>query len=324
MKKAFGCARNRLAGLVALVLLLLPTQIALAHDGQPPAPHDLWSAWSWDPVILASLLLSAWIYTAGWHELRRRAAPHQLNRRAVFFIAGLATLFLALISPLDAISGALFSAHMTQHMLLIVVAPPLLALGVSPGSFMLGLAPPIRKELGRWWHATRHLKPAWHVLTQPWVAWALNVLTVWIWHAPGLYQLTLENEALHMLAHFGFMGTSLLFWWVTIRPGGSDPAVISLFTMSLQCGLLGALITFAPTPWYVHYATTTQVWGLSPLEDQQLAGAIMWIPVGAVYTLAALILFVTHLARIEHTSHQRENQLMKAGNRIVSLGLEEE
>jgi putative membrane protein len=212
---------------------------------------------------------------------------------------------------------------MTQHMLLIVVAPPLLVLGVSPGSFMLGLSPSVRKQLGRWWHTTRHLKPAWHALTQPWAAWALNVLTVWIWHAPGLYQLTLENEALHILAHLGFISTSLLFWWVTMRPGRSDPSVISLFTMSLQCGLLGALITFAPTPWYVLYAATTQAWGLSPLEDQQLAGAIMWIPVGSIYTLAALILFVTHLARIERTSYQRENQPTKAGNRISSLELEE-
>jgi putative membrane protein len=313
MEKASKRIKNKLVGLAVVVLLLLPaTQTVSAHDGQPPAPHDLWSAWNWDPVILTSLLLAIWIYAKGQRELRRRSGlqPAPLNRRAAAFTAGMITLFLALVSPLDALSAALFSAHMLQHMLLIVVAPPLLILGVTPGSFLLGLAPSARRDLGGWWQQVAWLKPAWQALTQPWAAWALNVLIVWVWHAPGLYQSALQNEALHMLEHLTFVGSSLLFWWAIIHPnmhlGRGDPGMISLFTMGMQSGLLGALITFAPSPWYALYTSTTQAWGLSPLEDQQLAGAIMWIPVGAIYTLAALILFVTHLAWVERAAQQRE------------------
>jgi cytochrome c oxidase assembly factor CtaG len=127
---------------------------------------------------------------------------------------------------------------------------------------------------------------------------------------PRLYQVALEKEALHMLEHLSFVGTSLLFWWTIIHVGArrrrGDPGILALFTMALQGGLLGALITFAPSPWYGVYNATTQPWGLLPLEDQQLAGAIMWIPVGTMYTVAALILLIIHLAWIERTANQRE------------------
>jgi putative membrane protein len=290
---------------VALLLLFPSTQTASAHDGQPPAPHDLWSAWNWDPVLILSLILSAWLYVASQRELRLRAGLRHsvLNWRAISFSAGLIALLLALVSPLDASSTALFSAHMFQHMLLIVIISPLLVFGESPGSFLLALASPVRRKLGRGWQRTRWLKSAWRTLTQPMMAWALNILTVWVWHVPRLYETALENEALHMLEHLCLLATSLLFWWTIISPGTrlrrGDLGILALFTMALQGGLLGALITFAPTPWYPVYTLTTQPWGLSPLEDQQLAGAIMWIPVGMIYTVAALILFNIRLAWIE-------------------------
>jgi len=290
---------------VALLLQLLSTQMVSAHDGQPPVPHDLWSAWNWDPIVVLSLIFGSWAYSAAYREKRRRPGVlhSALGWRAASFSAGLTALFLALVSPLDALGAALFSAHMLQHMLLIAIIPPLLVLGVSPGFFLLSLTSHVRKELVQWWHRSRWLKSVWHGLTQPWVAWALNVLIVWVWHIPWLYQAALENEALHMLEHLSFVGTSLLFWWAIARPKASlksgDPAILTLFTMALQGGLLGALITFATTPWYAIYALRTEPWGLSPLEDQQLAGAIMWIPVGMIYTLAALILFMVRLSWIE-------------------------
>jgi putative membrane protein len=304
MKKANKYIKKGMIGLAAAALFLLPAKHTVsAHEGQPPAPHDLWTSWNWDPVILAGLMLGAWIYFTG-----RRAG---LGWREVGFVAGLAALFLGLISPLDSLSTALFSAHMTQHMLLIVIAPPLLILGMSPGSFA---SVSTIREISM----MSSLKPFWRFLMQPAVAWTLNVLTLWVWHTPGLYQRALENEALHMLEHLGFLITSLLFWWTITRPrvrlGHGDPGILALFTMALQCGLLGALITFAPTPWYGVYESTTESWGLSPLEDQQLAGAIMWVPVGTIYTLAALILFVGHLAWIERRSNQREGQAAQKPN----------
>src|SRR5688572_22216438 len=333
MEKPTKHIKNSIMGLViAFLLLIRSAQTASAHDGQPPAPHDLWSAWNWDPVILLSLILSAWGYAQGQRELRRRAGLRRsaLDWRAASFAAGLITLFLALISPLDALSTALFSAHMLQHMLLIVIAPPLLALsvGVSPGSFLLVFTSPVTRKLGQWWQRSRWLKPAWRALTQPPVTWGLNILVLWAWHVPRLYQVALQNEALHMLEHLSFVGVSVLFWWRILRPGvhlrRGDLGILALFTMALQGGLLGALITFAPTPWYEVYASTTQPWGLSPLEDQQLAGAIMWIPAGTMYTLAALVLFFIHLAGIERAANQREGRRMEEVKRIAGIEWREE
>jgi putative membrane protein len=320
MEKARNRIKNSIMVLIGVFLLLvLSVRKVSAHDGQPPAPHDLWSAWNWDPLIMSSLILCAWVYASGYRELRRRVGLRRsaLNWRAASFMAGMLTLFLALISPLDALSTALFSAHMIQHMLLMVIVPPLLVLGVSPGSVLLAFATPVRRKLGHWWQRISWLKPAWRALSQPLVAWMLNVLALWAWHVTRLYQAALENEALHLLEHFSLVGTSLLFWWMILRPGmhfsRGDPGILALFTMALQGSLLGALITFAPTPWYTVYDSTTQAWGLSPLEDQQLAGAIMWIPVGTIYTLAALILFIIHLAWIERKANQRERQMMEQG-----------
>jgi cytochrome c oxidase assembly factor CtaG len=282
---------------IAVILLLVTTQTVLAHEGEPPAPHDLWTSWNWDPFILASLLFVAWVYAADPRS--------QWGWRSVNFMAGLIALFIALISPLDALSAALFSAHMVQHMLLIVVVPPLLVWGILPG----GLATLLHRISSQRW-----LKPIWRFLMQPMIAWTLNTITLWICHAPGLYQAALENEALHLLEHLTFLMTSLLFWWTITRPrvrmAGRDPGIIALFTMAMQSGLLGALITFAPAPWYGVYESTTQPWGLSPLEDQQLAGAIMWIPMGAVYTIGALILFAMHLAWLERKSRGREERII--------------
>jgi cytochrome c oxidase assembly factor CtaG len=317
MEKETRKLKNGISGLVmAVLLLIISTQRALAHDGQPPAPHDLWSAWNWDPIIILSLMLGGWIYADGLWELRRRTGGWDaaLRWRALSFAAGLFVLFLALISPLDTLATVLFSAHMIQHMLLIVVAPPLLVLGVSPAPFLLAWPQPTQRKLGQWWRRTRWLKTVRQALTQPPIVWALSALVLWAWHVPRLYQGALENEALHMLEHLSFLITSLLFWWTLMHPGThlrrGDPGILALFTMALQSGVLGALITFAPTPWYAIYASSTQPWGLPPLEDQQLAGAIMWIPMGTVYSLAALILFMIRLAWIERAANERSGQII--------------
>ncbi|MGH2524657.1 MAG: cytochrome c oxidase assembly protein, partial [Anaerolineales bacterium] len=183
---------------------------------------------------------------------------------------------------------------MAQHMLLILVAAPLLVLGTPLSPFLLALPAPARTVLGRWWKRTSWARMAWHTLTQPVVVWALHTLALWLWHAPGPYQAALGNESLHALEHFSFLSTALLFWWAVARtPGrrtaGQGVSTLYLFTMALQSGLLGVLITFAPQPWYPAYAATTPAWNLTPLEDQQLAGVIMWIPAGVVYLIAALV-----------------------------------
>jgi putative membrane protein len=279
-----------------------PARAGLAHPGQPPAPHDLWQAWNLEPVILVSLGVTAWVYARG--RRARQPVPAVLS-----FAAGLLVLAAALISPIDALGSALFAGHMFQHMLLILVAAPLLVLGAPLGPLLVGLPRAAQLRLGQGWHAVRGLRAAAHGLTQPLVVWALHTLVFWAWHAPGLYQAALRSQLIHGLEHLSLLGTALLFWWAVLpargaRPAAQGLAVLLLFTMALQSGLLGALITFAPEPWYETYRASTAAWGLTPLEDQQLAGASMWVASGAAYLLAALVVFAAWLNRIERAGQR--------------------
>jgi cytochrome c oxidase assembly factor CtaG len=218
----------------------------------------------------------------------------------VAYAAGLLTLVVALVSPLDALGSALLSAHMAQHLLLIAVAAPLLVLGQPPLALLWGLAEPRRRQLGRWWRRVPVLRSAWAVLSLPLVAWLLHTAALWVWHAPPLYQAALEAPMLHGAEHLSFLGTGLLFWWTVLAPGPAGAArsdqgrtryglgALSIFALTLQSGLLGALMTFAPSPWYPAYAGRTAPWGLAPLEDQQLAGLLMWVPGGMIYAAVAL------------------------------------
>ena len=270
------------------------------HDGQPLAPHDLWSAWSWEPLVVIPLLLSAWLYVRGVQALWRNAGSgHGTSRwEAAAFAAGWVTLALSLVSPLHQLGGVLFSAHMAQHEVLMVVAAPLLVLGRPVIPFLWALPPAWRRVAGTW-SATTAVSSIWKLITLPFVAWALHAVAIWLWHAPSLYQATLGSEAVHTLQHVSFIGTSLLFWWAVLHGVGGrlarPAAVIYLFTTAGHTSLLGALLTFSPRLWYPLYDATTTPWGLTSLEDQQLAGVIMWVPAGLSYLIAALALAATWL-----------------------------
>ena len=137
------------------------------------------------------------------------------------------------------------------------------------------------------------LPAIWHGLRRPLVAFTLHVTALWLWHLPALYDAALRNEGIHVAEHVSFLATALLFWYPIAdahprRRSSVGVATLSLFAAGLQCTLLGALITMARHAWYFGHYATTAAWGLTPLEDQQLAGLVMWIPAGFVY-LAALI-----------------------------------
>ena len=272
----------------------------IVHDGQPLAPHDLWGAWSWEPAVVMPLLLSAWLYARGVQALWRTAgAGHGVGRWEVAaFVAGWVTLALALVSPVHPLGGVLFSAHMAQHELLMVVAAPLLVLGRPVILFLWAFPFSWRRELGTW-SSVAPVSRTWTVLTRPSIAWTLHAVAIWLWHAPSLYQATLSSETVHTIQHVSFLGTGLLFWWAVLHGVGArlarPAAVIYLFTTAVHTSLLGALLTFSPRLWYPLYDATTTPWGLTPLEDQQLAGVIMWVPAGLSYLIAALALAATWL-----------------------------
>jgi putative membrane protein len=273
----------------------------LAHPGQPPAPHDLWSAWNLDPVLLGGLLLTAWAYWRGQTSGPRRPID---TWRARCFTGALVALGLALLSPLDALSNALASAHMVQHLLLLLVAAPLLALSAPSSAILRGSPLALRRASGRWRRRLGLTHGNLGALRHPAAVWLLSVGAIWFWHAAAPYDATLDNQLLHVLEHASFLVTAVLFWQVVVGVRGAARVsgglgVLLVFAMAMQSVFLSVLLTFARTPWYSGYATTTASWGLDPLTDQQVAGVIMWIPAGGIYLAAALVLLVTWIRATE-------------------------
>jgi putative membrane protein len=285
---------SRGIGVSAIALVALP-RAAWAHVGRAPEPHDLWTAWTFAPTVIVGLVVASWLYARGvralWHAAGTgRGIPAW---RVACFAGGIATLAIALLSPIDSVATALFAVHMIQHMLLVVVAPPLLVLGDPALASIWALRIGARRGVAGWWRAQRVLPAFWDVLRRPLVAFSLQVAALWLWHLPALYDAALRNEGVHVAEHVSFLATALLFWYpiADARPRqrfGVGVATLYLFAAGLQCTMLGALIAMSRRPWYFGHFGTTGAWGLTPLEDQQLAGLVMWIPAGLVY-LAALI-----------------------------------
>lgn len=307
VRKGAGLRRGWLAFWLVALLIRLNTPVALAHAGLPPAPHDLWRAWNGDPWLLIGLTLTAYLYGRGlltlWHRV---GIGRGVTRwQAGLFGLGLVFLAVALVSPLDALSEALFSAHMAQHMLLLYVAPLLLVLGAPPHLLVWAMPPRWRRPVMHWWR--QRIDPRlWRGLLHPVTIWSLFVLVLWVWHAPLLYQAAVLNPALHVLEHLSFFGVSLLFCWLLVdgrrrRKAGYGLVLLMVFTTAMHSGLLGALLTFATTPLYPVYQLGVAQWGLTLLVDQQLAGVIMWIPVGFFYLGAMLVLVARWLQELEHS-----------------------
>jgi putative membrane protein len=298
----------------------------LLHPGAL-APHDLWRAWNPAPGVLAGLALAGGLYAAGVRRMWRAAgAGHGVARwRAACYAGGLAAVALALVSPLDAFGEAVFWGHMMQHLVLILVAAPLLALGAPLVPLLRVLDPAARRRLGPWWNRQRVIPALAALLTTPPVAWGLHVLAIWVWHLPAAYQAALRDERVHALEHLSFLGTALLFWWVVLQPAGRrrmsyGMGLLYVVTAGMQGGLLGALLTFAGTPFYPAQSAGASAWGLTPLADQQLAGLIMWLPAGLVYVMVAGVLFVLWL-RAEEARAVRRSAVMVATPMLLALAM---
>jgi cytochrome c oxidase assembly factor CtaG len=291
----------------AFMLLAAIPAIGSAHDGRPLEPHDLWSAWNWNPAIVLPLVLVAYVYGAGVRRVWSRSARGRGVRQweALSFASGWIALVFALISPLHALGSALFSAHMTQHELMMVVAAPLLVIGRPFVACAWGLPRSWRRQV-RVVMGANGLRDLWQLMSAPAVATIAHAVAVGVWHVPGPYQATLTSGVAHGLQHLAFFWTAVLFWWVILRPrrASRGQAVIYLFVTTLWTGALGALLAFAPELWYPQYAATTGAWGLTPLEDQQLGGIIMWIPGGVSYLVAALALLALWLTESERRAHR--------------------
>jgi putative membrane protein len=285
---------TRLAAAIPVAAILLATA-ASAHDTAAPAALDAatWNRWSFEPGSVAALAVAALLYAVGQRRLHRRA-PAVLPATAVAaFWSGLVVVAVALVSPIHTLGSALFTAHMVQHELLMVVAAPLVALGRSGLAMRAALPGVARRPLARL--ARRScVRVLVRVLASPIAAAGLHAAAVIVWHVPAAFAATIADDWVHAAQHASFFGTALLFWWAVLEPKNAHADLVArlgaVFATGVVGAVVGALLTVAPTPWYPVYAYTTAAFGLTPLEDQQLGGLVMWVPAGLAYVAAGLAL----------------------------------
>jgi putative membrane protein len=261
-----------------------------AHDSG--VPHSEPPGWTVDPAILVPLAAAAICYAIGWRKLGRRSI-HQGRlqaRHARFFASGWLLLAVALISPLHQEGERSFAAHMFEHELIMLAAAPLLVLSQPAATFLWAFGPSGRKALGIV-AKDPAFRRAWHGLTAPVAATLIQAGALWLWHMPVLFDKALASDTWHAAQHLSFLVSALFFWTSMLRRRtAAGVAAVCLVVTSIVSGALGALMAFATSPWYAGYAKLgIAPFDLTPAEDQQFAGLLMWVPGGLVHAGAALL-----------------------------------
>ena len=274
----------------------------VAH--QTVGPSQLAGSWTFEPVLLTTLALTAFVYGRGRARLDVRVARPDGRRRAIAFYAGLAVLVGALLSPLDPLASTLFSAHMVQHLLLMLVAAPLLVHARPTAALVAGL--PTRARLAARGVRVEPWRSAARTALNPVAVWTAGTLALWAWHVPTLYEAALAHDAVHVLEHASFLGAAVLFWTVVLgsgarplrsghaggplrsghagRRGVSRPvAMLLVLASSVQSSALGLVLLLAPDALYPVHAEGARAWEVSLLGDQHVAGGLMWGPPTFLY-----------------------------------------
>jgi len=287
----------------AILATFLSTERLLAHSGET---HGIDASWTFDPwVVIPLLVLGVCCAVGNWVLWQRSAATgrNPRGRRALAFFGSWLSLAVALVSPLHWLGEHLFSFHMIEHEILMAVSAPLLAVARPIGALLWSLPRNLRVAAGR------VLKLPVISLTWGWLsaggnATVIHGAAIWIWHAPILFDAAVTNAAMHRLQHLSFLLTAILFWWSVFWRSNAGVAAWHLFITMLHTSALGALMALAPRVLYQPQPATAAAWGLTPLEDQQLAGLIMWIPAGTIYAGAALALVAVWIRRSRETGRR--------------------
>ncbi len=251
----------------------------------------LMRSWPMEPFVTAAILLATGVYLRGWLLLRRRDRRRWHVGQLAAFLGGLAAIFSAIASPLEPFASLLLQVHMLQHMLLTMVAPPLLWLGSPFFPLLRGLPAPIRTYYVGPLVAARSLRRLFQRLTYPGAALPIYVAVTWLWHTPRGYELGLRSDDWHRVEHACFLASALLFWYPVIRPYPSRPKGSTwlllpyLILADVQNTLLAAWLTFSSVIIYPHYAQVPRLDGLSALSDQAIAGVLMWGPGSIAFLL---------------------------------------
>jgi cytochrome c oxidase assembly factor CtaG len=253
-------------------------------------------SWPSEPWVVGSLSLTAVVYVRGWSALHRRDPERWQRTQPLLFGSGLAAIFLALASPIEPFTSLLLQVHMLQHLLLMMIAPPMLWLGAPVFPLVLGLPRPIRRywvaPLFRW----PSLRHAFELMASPVPALLLFAAATVVWHVPEIYQLALGSIGWHYVQHACFLGTGLLFWYPVIRPYPSRPSwspwllIPYLILADLVNTILSAVLTFSERPLYAYYVQQPRLGNLSPLDDQATAGVLMWVPGSLAYLVPLFVI----------------------------------
>lgn len=289
----------------------------LLHAGATPPTGPPWTHWYLEPTVallVVGLVGAYFVLTGplnrrypGWEA--RAVTPTQRNR----FLGGCAALLVALGPPLDDWSGYfLLSAHMAQHIILLMLVPPLLLLGIPAW----GLEPLTRNRV------TNRLG---YTLTRPLVAWVIGSLTMAVWHVPALYDAALREEPLHILEHQTYILTGLLVWWpiVGMLPAWPKPPpplqCLYLFFTTIPGGVVGSVITMANPPLYEQYGISTRMWGLGVDTDQEIAGLMMWIGENTIYLILITVIFLRWANAEERKDRVRPESVAVAASLSATL-----
>jgi len=275
---------------------------------------DFWlTQWNLEPSILIGTALITGLYLYAIGPLRKRQFPNEqiMTGQTFAFLSGVLIMFLALVSPLDELGDSyLFSAHMVQHLCLTILGPPLLLLGTPEWMVKPVLQNKVIFKVAK-------------VLTYPVVAFVLYNADFWLWHAPTLYNATLENQTIHILEHLTFIVFGLLYWWPIFSPSKDLPRltfggqIFYLFVSGMPSVLLGAGLTFSP-PLYAPYIAAPRIWGISAATDQQLGGLIMWVPVSIFYIVIMSVLFIRWM--LQQEAEQQAKEAEEYGNQKAEDG----
>jgi putative membrane protein len=263
-----------------------------------------------DPVALLVVTVPGAAYLVGLHRVWAGAGPARVvhPRQAAAYLVGLAVVALALASPLDGAAAGSLTAHMVQHVLLVGVAAPLLAAGAPLPTLLWALPATWRRRVTPRWR-----RVATHTAGRRWASWTaaalvVHVVVLWVWHVPALYQATAADRAVHALEHVTFLASAVAFWWTVgwaRRRSASGAGLLALFAATLSGTGLGALMTLAGQPWYPTYVDAGKS---AALEDQQVAGVVMWGFGGVAAVVAAVALFASWLAAAERATPSRAGQ----------------
>lgn len=268
------------------------SQTAWAHPPHSPQPDTLWQFWNLEVWLLTALVVACVLYYLGARRLKTVSRKLTMTR-SIWFWCAMLMLFAGLVSPLGPLGSALGSAHMLQHMMLFFSAP-LLILSYPIATILWALPRSWAQHINS---RSKRALPAWKLISSATFAWTFHAVVMWAWHSPPLYLSALDAKWLHHLMHFSFLVSGILLWWAIFQRIGIG--LLLLFTTMLHGGILAALMTFSGQVWYPHYTETTTAWGMTALEDQQLAGMVMWVVGGLGYLLAGLGMIGLWLQRLD-------------------------